>query len=196
MRKILLTATAIPILCLASCTPVDTTANLNDNANTMAAASPTMSPAVSPSAVTAGMDDNAFTIDVAQNGIAEVELGQLAAQKAQSPEVKQFAQRLIADHTRANNELKQIATSKNVTLPTEIKPAQKETHERLSRLTGAEFDREFMAVMVESHDRSVNAFQDKADNAADADIKAFATKTLPTLQEHFRMARELRDRIS
>lgn len=194
MPKMFLPATFVIAFGMSSCAPADTAGNLN-NTNTVAAASPTVSPIASPM-MSPRMDANAFAIEVAQNNMAEIELGRLATQKGQNPQVKQFAQRLIADHTRAGNELKLVATDKNITLPTEVRPEQKENHDRMSRLSGAEFDRAFMEAMVQSHDRSVNTFQDQANNGTDAEIKAFATKTLPTLQEHLRMARELNDAIS
>lgn len=190
MRNTLLLITIFSLLWLMSCKPSDTT-----NSNSVARSSPTVSPTVSP-APSLPPDANLFALDVAQNGLARVDLGQLAARKGSSSEVKQFAQRLIADHTEANNELKQIAVSKSITLPTEVKPQQKVTYARLLQLSGAEFDREFISVMLENHDESVKNFQEMADRGTDAEIKAFAAKVLPTLQEHLRAAREMNSRVT
>lgn len=194
MTKILLAVMVLAIVGLASCTPGESTNAPANNSNRTAAASPALSP-TSPSPTVARQDDRTFVMNTAQNGIAEVALTRMASQKAQNAEVKRLAQRLLADHTKVNNELKPIASTKNITLPTNVKPEHKEISDRLSKLTGAEFDREFLSVMVQSHEKSITAFQAEANSGTDPEIKAFATKTLPTLQEHLRMARDLRGKL-
>ncbi len=115
--------------------------------------------------------------------MAEVELGRLAAQKGHSPDVKRFGERMVTDHSKANDELKQLAVRKGITLPAEPTAQQKQEKERLSKLSGVQFDSEYMKLMVEDHDKDVKAFQDETHGAPDPDIKSFAAKTLPTLQE-------------
>src|SRR4030095_2299445 len=176
----------------ASCTPTENTNTNTNNSNRIVAASPSPSVAVSPSP---RHDDATFAADAAQSNTAEIALGRLAAQKAKNPEVKKFTQRLIADHSKALAELKQIATRKNITLPADVKPEQKQTHDRLSSLSGAEFDREFMTVMVEGHQKSATNFQAEANNGTDPDLKALAAKILPIIQEHLRMAREISGKL-
>jgi putative membrane protein len=136
--------------------------------------------------------DREFMSEAATGGLAEVELGRLAAQKGQSADVKRFGQRMVDDHSKANDELKQLAARKGITLPTDLKDEQKKDKDKLSNLSGAEFDKEYMKLMVDDHDKDVKAFQSEAKDGGDADVKAFASKTLPTLEEHQRMAREIK----
>ena len=120
--------------------------------------------------------------------MAEVELGQFAQQHASNDEVKQFAARMVKDHSKANEELRQLAQEKGVTMP--AGPSHMDNHEmtKLSKLTGADFDREYMNNMVKDHQKDVKEFEKQASGAKDADVKSFAARTLPTLQEHLQMA--------
>jgi len=127
-------------------------------------------------------------MEAARGGMAEVELGQLASQKAQSDQVKQFAQRMVQDHGKANDELKSLAQQKNITLPTELDGKHKATHDRLSKLSGAQFDRAYMQDMLQDHRKDVNDFRKESQSGKDPDVKAWAAKTLPTLEEHLRLA--------
>lgn len=124
----------------------------------------------------------------ASGGMAEVEMGNLAARKATDPKVKEFGQRMADDHTKANNELKSVVSSKGVTLPDRIDAKDQSTKDRLSNLSGAEFDRAYMRDMVQDHKTDIGEFEREANHGSDPDLKAFAAKTLPTLREHLRMA--------
>ncbi len=135
--------------------------------------------------------DLAFMNDAAPGGMAEVELGKMAAGKAQNAEVKAFGQKMVDDHSKANDELKQIAAQKKVMLPPDVLPAHKQLMEKLSKLSGADFDKEYVAAMVEAHEKDVTAFENVSKTAADADVKAFATKTLPTLKMHLEMIKAM-----
>lgn len=137
---------------------------------------------------TAATADHHFVMDTAMDGMAEVELGKLAEQKAESSDVKQFAQRMVDDHSKANDELKSLASSKNITLPTAIDAKHKATHDRLEKLSGAAFDRAYMQAMLSGHQDAVKAFRQESTSGKDADIKAFAAKTLPTLEDHLKEA--------
>ena len=134
-----------------------------------------------------------FWTEAAQGGMTEVELSNLALQKSQNEEVKKFAQMMVDDHTKANDELKALAQSKNVTLPTAITSKQMATKDKLNGLSGDAFDREYMKMMVKDHDKTVKLFQKQADKGIDADVKAFAAKTLPILQSHQTAARTMND---
>lgn len=133
--------------------------------------------------------DADFMNKAAQSGMAEVELGKMASQKAQNAEVKQFAQQMIAEHTRANNELKTLAAGKSFTLPTDVNAEHKEAMDKLSKLSGAAFDKEYVAVMIKDHEKSVAEFQKQSDGGTDADVKAFAAKTLPVIKMHTEMVK-------
>ena len=197
MQRTIIFVALITLFCMAGCTPADntnsvSTANSNANNSNRAATAPTATPVSAP----ARTDDRAFLTEVAQNGILEIALGRLALQKGKGADVKRFAQRVVTDHTKVGNEVKKIATAKNITLPTDMTDAQKSTVTRLTALSAAEFDREFMTLMSESHDRSVTKFQEISRNGTDAEIKAFATKTLPTLEEHQKMAHEIHGKLT
>ncbi|MEH2252003.1 DUF4142 domain-containing protein [Nostoc sp.] len=135
--------------------------------------------------------DKQFVTQAARGGMAEVQLGQLASQRAVKNEVKQFGQGMVQDHTQANNELKELAAQKGITLPKSIGRENKKVKANLSKLSGATFDQAYMNQMVKDHVKTVSLFQREADQGHDQDLKAWATKTLPTLQEHLQHARTL-----
>ena len=140
-------------------------------------------------------NSSSFTTNAAQGGMAEVQLGNLALAKAQSAEVKQFAERMVADHTKANDDLKEVAAKKSVALPTEISDEQKSTLDKLSKLSGADFDKAYVKAMVEDHEKDVKEFQTQSQTGTDADVKAFATNTLPTLKAHLEMIKGIDGRM-
>jgi putative membrane protein len=121
-------------------------------------------------------------------GVYEVQAGNLALQKAANADVKAFAQRMVTDHSKANAELSQLATVKGAVLPTELDGEPEEALEHLTSLSGAEFDRMYMSHMTTDHQKDVAEFERAAGGAQDADVKAFASKTLPTLREHLSLA--------
>lgn len=142
------------------------------------------------------MTGNEFMTEAAIGGMAEVELGKLASTKAQNADVKKFAQMMVADHGKANTELKALATKKGVTLPTELDAKHKSTMTELQGLSGAAFDKAYIAGQLADHEKTVKMFQAQAQNATDPDVKAFAAKTLPTLQEHLEMVRNLNNKLN
>lgn len=121
----------------------------------------------------------------------EVTLGKLAAEKGSTDAVKQFGQRMVDDHTKANEELKKIATAQSLSIPDSIDKKHQSRVDKLSKLTGAEFDRAYIKDQLKDHQQDVREFQDEAQNGSDAAVKDFAGKTLPTLQEHLAMVKEL-----
>ncbi|HEX8246954.1 MAG TPA: DUF4142 domain-containing protein [Pyrinomonadaceae bacterium] len=144
----------------------------------------------------AAMTDKDFMNEAAVGGMAEVELGRVAASKAQNADVKKFAQTMIADHTKANGELKTLATGKGATLPVELDAGHKSTMTQLQGLSGADFDRAYIAGQLADHEKTVKLFQAQAQSGTDADIKAFAAKNLPTLQMHLEMVRNLNNKMN
>jgi putative membrane protein len=135
--------------------------------------------------------DQKFMKEAAGDGMAEVQLGQLAEQRAASDSVKQFGKRMATDHAKAGDELKQLASQKGVELPTALDRGHQRLYDRLSKLTGADFDRAYMKEMVKDHDKDVKAFQKEADAGKDSDVKAWAAKTLPALKEHQDQAKQV-----
>ena len=135
-------------------------------------------------------DDEAWVMKIAKGGMAEVELGKLAAEKASSDAVKRFGQRMVDDHSKANDELKALAQNKKITLPTEIGPEEKALRDRLVKLSGPAFDQAYMKAMLNDHLKDVGEFRTESRSGKDPDVKAWAARTLPTLEEHLKMARD------
>jgi putative membrane protein len=104
--------------------------------------------------------------------------------------VKKFAERMVQDHGKANDQLKQLASSKGLNLPTDLDRSARREHDKLSKLSGADFDREYMKHMVSDHKKDVKEFSDEAKSGKDSDVKQFASSTLPTLQQHLQLAQQ------
>ena len=132
-----------------------------------------------------------FITKAAAGGMAEVEMGQLAIEKASSDDVKKFGQRMVDDHSKANDQLKQLASSKGMELPSKLDAKDQATKDRLSKLSGEQFDRAYMQDMVKDHTKDVVEFQHETKVAKDPDLKNFAAQTLPTLQEHSSQAKSI-----
>lgn len=135
-------------------------------------------------------EDKEFVMKAAIGGMAEVGMGQSAQQKAQSADVKTFGSRMVTDHSRANDELAQLATKNCLALPSDVDAGHKNNAQKIAAKSGKDLDKAYTKDMVEDHEKEVKEFQKAAANAKDADIRNWASKTLPTLQEHLRMARE------
>jgi putative membrane protein len=142
-----------------------------------------------------GGSDKQFADKAATGGLAEVKLSKLAMEKGQSMQVKQFARKMVEDHNKANTELKQIAEKKGMTLPTQLDDKHQKAYERLTRLEGPDFDREYMKAMTDDHDDTVKLFKDQMENGKDPDLKSFAMKTLPTLEKHDDLAHTDQDTL-
>lgn len=135
--------------------------------------------------------DQQFLKKAAQGGQAEVQLGQLAEQKSQDPKVKDFAQRMVTDHGKANDKLQSIASSKGFSLPTDVDAKDKAEKDRLSKLSGEQFDRAYMNYMVKDHTKDVNEFRKESQSAKDPDVKSFASETLTTIEDHLKQAKTI-----
>jgi putative membrane protein len=136
-----------------------------------------------------------FVRDAAQGGQAEVALGRLASDKASDPDVKQFGQMMVQDHSKANDELSSLASTKNWTLPKQPSAEQKRDEDRLSKLSGAQFDKAYMALMVKDHEKDVREFERESKTASDSDLKEWASKTVPTLRHHLEQAQSVNAKI-
>jgi len=137
--------------------------------------------------------DEKFVKEAAMGSLAEVEIGRLAAQKATSAEVKQFAQRMVDDHGKANAQLSTLAAKKSIAPPSELTGKEKKTIEKLSKASAEDFDRTYMKMMVDDHKKDVAEFKKAVSSATDSDVKAFASETLPTLEDHLRLAQQIAD---
>jgi len=120
--------------------------------------------------------------------MAEVEAGKLAQKHASAASVKAFAEQMVTDHTKANDQLKQVATKTGITLPTAPDRSHAKEAEKLGKMEGAKFDREYMKMMVSDHKKTVSLFEKEAKNGKDPELKNFAATMLPDLQKHLQMA--------
>ena len=135
--------------------------------------------------------DFKFVRDSLRGGTTEVQLGEMAVQKAENPGVKDFGQRMINDHNKANADLRRIAESKGTVLPTDLSHRENFEMDRFQKLSGKDFDKEYVEHMVKDHKKDVKEFQEASKDLTDPDLRAFAEKTLPTLQEHLQSIQDL-----
>lgn len=135
--------------------------------------------------------DEKFVKEAGASGLAAVKLAQLGVIKASSADVKSFAQMIVDDHTKANEELQKLATGKGVELSTVISPDDASTYQNLEKSTGADFDKQFTAKMLNDHIKCVSDFEANAKDSTDNEVRAFSEKMLPTLTAHREKAKEL-----
>lgn len=131
--------------------------------------------------------DKNFAMMVAQTDIAELKVSNMALQKSNNDEVKKLAQKLIDDHTKTTDSMKEIASKKGLTLPTEPDAKHKALATKLEGESGDQFDKDYLAANSMDHHKVVQAFQKEANNGKDPDIKSFASQYLPAIQEHTKM---------
>ena len=131
-----------------------------------------------------------FMNEAAMGGMAEVEFGKLAQEKATNARVKNFGEMMVRDHTGVNNDLKSIAQQKNVNLPADL-GKHKDHYDDLSKKKGSDFDKAYMKMMVEDHKDDIDAFEKVAENGTDPDVKTFASQKLPTLRMHLDSAKAI-----
>lgn len=140
-------------------------------------------------------DSQKFVKEAASGGMMEVKLGEMASQKASSEEVKAFGQRMVEDHTKANNELKEIASANNLTIPETMMDKQQKTVDKLSELSGEEFDKEYMKTMLKDHKKEISKFEKAAENADNTELQSWAQKTLDVLEQHLQLAKETQQTV-
>jgi putative membrane protein len=172
----------IALLPLAACGPTQTAMDA-----TRAAAVAQVNPTLSTS-------DSNFMLEAARGGAAEVQMGQLAERNGGSGPVRSFGQRMVTDHTKANQELAALAQRKQLTLPSGIGLENQQIYDVLAKLRGRAFDRAYAQDMVKDHQADVSAFLAEAQGGTDPDVKARAMQTLPVLEQHLRMAQALSTR--
>lgn len=159
--------------------------------------------------VSAGARD--WVNDRALAGMTEVRLGELASQKGMNADVKAFGKMMVSDHTKANDSLKQVATQHNIPLPAELDNEHRDKIDKFSKLTGAQFDREYMKTMVDDHENTIEALEDrldkegtdenptymakKNDNRVDAALNQWSATVIPTVHKHLTRAKQLNDKI-
>jgi putative membrane protein len=140
-------------------------------------------------------DDAQWAVKAADGGMMEVALGQLAQKNGASAKVKELGKMMEEDHTKANNELKDLAAKKNITLPAAMSEDHQKKYDDLAKKTGADFDKDYAAFMVDDHEDDIDAFKKEANDGKDADLKAWAAGKVPTLEHHLEMAKTTKDAV-
>jgi putative membrane protein len=157
----------------------------------------TVSPAGAqyPASPPAAMTDSMFVKEASSGGLAEVGLGQMAQEKAQNADVKEFGKRMVTDHSKANKQLMTAAATAGIMTSSTLLPKHQETVKRLSALSGAAFDTAYMTAMVEDHTEDVALFQQQAKSAKAKSLRQVAEQTLPTLEEHLKLAKQVAEEV-
>jgi putative membrane protein len=202
MKKLLIFSLLILGLLVAGCSNTNKAAT-SDNPSQPSSADNSSSSAAAPSSSSntetgntnkessLSSSDQHFIMEAAKGNKAEVELGQVVAQKATNPQVKRFAEMMVKDHTQALNQLQQLAEKKKVTLPSELPDDAKDLESKINSASGSNLDKTYMDGMVDDHQKDVQEFKDAAKDAQDNDVKQWASSTLPTLQQHLQKAKQI-----
>jgi len=135
--------------------------------------------------------DSKFMTEAASGGMLEVQLGQQVTQKATTPEAKQFAQQMVTDHTKANEELKGLAAKKNLVLPTTLGEDQQKVYDEVLAEKGMDLDKKYVSEMLDDHKEDIKKYQEAVTQSSDSDVKAYAQKNLPVLQMHLGMLQKM-----
>ena len=183
---------AAALVALPACKKTETTetTSMETETATMATDTAATTETTSTAAASLSAEDQEFVTKAGMGGLAEVQMGNLVQPKAANADVKTFAQKMVTDHSAANQELQQLAMAKGVTLPTELAGDHKAALDHLATLSGAALDKAYMQHMVEDHVKDVAEFEKASTTAQDPDVKAFAAKTLPVLQQHLQLAKD------
>jgi len=176
-------------------TDTTTTASTDTYASSTGTTSTTSTGSTGGTVSALSASDKDFVMKAAIGGMAEVAGGQTATQNAANADVKAFGQRMVTDHSKAGDELKQLATTKGLALPTAPDADHQKKLDALSKKTGKAFDKAYMDDMVKDHEEDVAEFQKQSTSAQDPDLKNWVTKTLPTLQDHLKMAKETQKKV-
>jgi len=139
--------------------------------------------------------DQDFSYKACAAGLAEVNLGRIAAKHASDKKVKEFGQKMVDDHEKANKELIDLANKKNLKLASRMDAEHDKLSDKLAKVSGSDFDREYMAGQVKDHEEAVALFEKQAKDGKDKDLKGWADKKLPTLRDHLKMAKEINDKL-
>ena len=140
--------------------------------------------------------DRKFIENAALDGMKEVEAGKVMSGRATDPDVKAFADRMVKDHSDANKKLMDIAQTKGVTPPTELRKADRRGIDNMAKTAPDRLDKAYMREMVNDHRKDVRAFRKEAKNGKDADVKRFAADTLPVLEQHLKLATDTDDKVN
>ncbi len=142
--------------------------------------------------MTVNGDEAKFALTAADGGMAEVMLGKLAQEKTANASIKDFGEMMVMDHSKANDELKALAKSKNIALPLVVSADKQKAYDDLNKKSGADFDKAYVSAMIDGHKSTAKLMEDEATNGKDPDLKAFAAKILPTVNTHLAKINEIK----
>jgi len=189
MKKLSLMAVALgAAFAIQSCGGTKTSTEKADSANVVK-----MGDSTKAAVIAVDTTDAQFAVKAANGGMAEVALGKLAQEKAANAKVKDFGAMMVTDHSKANDDFKEIAKKKNITLPAAIDADEQKAMDDLSKKSGADFDKAYVSNMIDDHKKDIKEFEDESKNAKDPDIKAFVDKTLPVLKMHLEHIQAIHD---
>ena len=142
-----------------------------------------------------GSDEQRFISDMLEDGKAEVELGRMAQSRSRNPAVREFGEMMVRDHTKAGEELESVAKQAEHRQAADTDSDHQRLNERLSELSGAEFDRAYMTAMVDEHEEAVRELEGKSDSSNNAEVKQWVAKTLPAVRQHLERAKQIRESL-
>lgn len=152
--------------------------------------------ALSGSPAIAAEDAEDFVKTAIRGNIAEVQMGELAQKQAKNPRLQELGSMLVNDHSKARKEAVELAKDMNIDPPTKPTEDAQETYDRLAKMSGDEFDEEFVEVAVEDHEEDIEAYTEQAEDADNEQVAAYARTTLPVLEKHLEMAQKLEDKVN
>jgi putative membrane protein len=167
----------------------------DSNARTMDSSAVSGSPTATVVPVSVSKEDAKFLVDAAAGGMEEIQLGQLAQQKAMAQDVKAFGAMMERDHSKAGDRLTALAKDKNIVLPPSLSPDMQKMADNLQKKNGSNFDKDYISMMVDDHKKDIKDFENESKNGADADIRAFADSSLHMLRTHLDSAESCNKRI-
>lgn len=206
MKKLSVASLIIGAIFLSACSgnsnsgsaTTDSTSNaMNSDTNKMSSDTNKMVSSSSDTSKMAmvGNDVKDFSKDAAQGGMMEVQLGNIAMQNGGAKEVKDFGKMMVDDHTKINDQLKDLAARKNVDLPASVSDKQQKDIDKLSKETGKKFDKDYVSMMVKDHKDDIDAFKKAQDKISDSDFKDFISGALPTLQKHLEAIESIKKKM-
>lgn len=202
MKKIIMSLSLMALLAISigcgggessETTSADSTTTTSQSTDTSIDATSSAGNTIGAGADTSMAADREFVMEAASGGLMEVALGKLAQSNGASAQVKQFGQMMVTDHSKANTQLKAVAAKKDLTLPATPAEKHQKMIDEMKTKKGADFDKAYVDMMVDDHKEDVSKFEDEAEKGNDADVKEFASKTLPVLKKHLEQIQKIQD---
>ena len=200
MKKLSLVTLAVTLIILSSCsgggsTNMDNTDSLSSpTTTTMSNDSNNMKQNILADTAVSN-DARDFAKEAATGGMMEVELGNIAKKNSATQQIKDFGQMMVDDHTKLNNQLKDIVSVKHIDIPTMVTSDQQKDIDKLSKETGSDFDKDYVSMMIDDHKKDIDAFKKAGDKITDPDIKSFINNALPTLQKHLDAIQSIKNKM-